>query len=419
MKSWEQPPSSWRGLRLAPRPSAALTAYRTGAAIASQLPGPVSRGLAEGVGVAAARLPALPGRLAALARRRDLAARHLRRVYGPGLSAGALHRRVEEAFASYGRYWAESLRLPSVPAAEIKAGVTYEGFEHIAAGEAAGRGTILALPHLGGWDWAGTQLALTGHPISVVVEALDPPDVFEWFVSFRERLGMEVITAGPGAAAACTRALASNHLLCLLCDRLVGGATGTEVEFFGERTRLPAGPVTLALRTGAALLPCAVYFGRASETHLGAIRPPLALARRGRLRDDVQAGTQVLAGELEHLIRRAPTQWHLMQPNWPGDPAGSPDRGGSDATSPAAGTSGWGWPGSGWGNRGRADGSRIAWPLIRSTIAAPRSSPAQIRMSGQEFVPDPSAAGEAAGPARPSRWRSATGRSPARPVPGK
>ena len=94
-----------------------------------------------------------------------------------------------------------------------------------------------------------------------MVEALEPPDVFEWFVGFRERLGMRVITTGPGAAAACTRALADNHLLCLLCDRLVGGAAGIEVEFFGERTLLPAGPVTLALRTGATLLPCAVYFG--------------------------------------------------------------------------------------------------------------------------------------------------------------
>src|SRR5262249_42455602 len=160
--------------------------------------------------------------------------------------------------ASYGRYWAESLRLPSLPPADIKAGVTYDGFENIAAGEAAGRGTILALPHLGGWEWAGTQLSLTGHPISVVVEALQPPAVFGWFVAFRQRLGMQVIPAGPGAAAACTRALANNHLLCLLCDRLVSGAAGTEVEFFGERTLLPAGPVTLAMRTGAALLPCAV-----------------------------------------------------------------------------------------------------------------------------------------------------------------
>jgi KDO2-lipid IV(A) lauroyltransferase len=152
-----------------------------------------------------------------------------------------------------------------------------------------------------------------------VVESLHPADVFEWFTSFRRRLGMQVITAGPDAAAACTRALARNHLLCLLCDRRVGGAAGTEVEFFGERTLLPAGPVTLALRTGATLLPCAVYFGRDADQHHGKIRPALPLRREGRLRDDIHAWTQVLASELECLVRQAPTQWHLMQPNWPSD----------------------------------------------------------------------------------------------------
>jgi KDO2-lipid IV(A) lauroyltransferase len=254
-----------------------------------------------------------------MARRRHMAARHLRRVYGSQLGSSDLQRRVDEAFSSYGRYWADTLRLPAMRPDQIRAGMRYDGFEHIAAGQAAGRGTILALPHLGGWEWAGTQLALTGHPISVVMEALEPPDVFEWFVAFRQHLGMRVITAGPGAAAACTRALADNHLLCLLCDRVVSGAASAEVEFFGEKTLLPAGPVTLALRTGASLLPCAVFFGSTSNDHVGVVRPALPLRREGRLRDDVQRWTQVLASELEVLIRRAPTQWHLMQPNWPSD----------------------------------------------------------------------------------------------------
>ena len=312
-----------RGLRQPRRPSTALRVYRTGSRVAGLLPGPVTRGLAEGLGRVAARTPAVPGPLGGMARRRRMAARHLLRVYGARLGSGDLRRRTDEAFASYGRYWAETLRLPALSQDQILAGIRYEGFEHIAAGEAAGRGTILALPHLGGWEWAGTQLALTGHPISVVMEALEPADVFEWFVGFRERLGMRVITTGPGAAAACTRALADNHLLCLLCDRVVSGAAGTEVEFFGEKTLLPAGPVTLALRTGASLLPCAVYFGSTSNQHVAVVRPPLALRREGRLRDDVQLWTQVLASELEVLIGQAPTQWHLMQPNWPGDRDGS------------------------------------------------------------------------------------------------
>jgi KDO2-lipid IV(A) lauroyltransferase len=43
--------------------------------------------------------------------------------------------------------------------------------------------------------------------------------------------------------------------------------------------------------------------------------------RSGRLRDDVVRITQELARRFEGLIREAPEQWHLMQPNWPTDRA--------------------------------------------------------------------------------------------------
>ena len=123
--------------------------------------------------------------------------------------------------------------------------------------------------------------------------------------------------SGRRPATECVRALKANHVLCLLCDRDLAGG-GVEVEFFGERTTLPGGPATLALRTGAPLLPTAVYFEGAG--HLGA-RPPAARrsSAQGKLRDDVARITQDLADELEALIRRAPDQWHLMQPNWPSD----------------------------------------------------------------------------------------------------
>jgi lauroyl/myristoyl acyltransferase len=249
-------------------------------------------------------------------------ARHLHRVLGadsPPVASHAMGRLVDEAFASYARYWAESLRIPGLDRDRLCDGIHYDGYDHIAAARARGRGTILVLPHLGGWEWAGAQLAAIGHPVSVVVERLDNDEIFEWFVGFREMLGMQVIPAGPQAAARCAAALADNHLLCLLSDRIVGGTAGAPVEFFGEKVALPAGPATLALRSGAALLPCAVYFEDRTGGHLGVVHPPLDLSRSGRLRADVGRLTQHVATAFEGLIRAAPTQWHLMQPNWPSD----------------------------------------------------------------------------------------------------
>jgi KDO2-lipid IV(A) lauroyltransferase len=152
----------------------------------------------------------------------------------------------------------------------------------------------------------------------VVVEPVEPPELFDWFVEVRSAMGMDVVALAGDTASRVLAALRANAVVCLLSDRDLTG-TGVEVEFFGERTTLPAGPATLALRSGAAVLPAAVYFERARR-HRAFVRPPLDTTRRGpRLRDDVERITQSLAREFEELVRAAPEQWHLMQPNWPSD----------------------------------------------------------------------------------------------------
>lgn len=243
--------------------------------------------------------------------------RNLQRASGEPLSGPALRRAVHRTFESYGRYWIESFRLPGTSAADIERGIEVDNFGYVSDGLSAGKGVILALPHLGGWEWAAFWLTeIKRVPVSAVVEAIEPPQLGDWFADLRRAFGLEIITLGPSAGADVIRALKANRIVCLLCDRDIGGG-GVDVEFFGERTTLPGGPATLALRSGASLLPCAVYFEGAG--HRGFIRPPLPVDRTGRLRDDVARLTQMLASELEDLIRRAPEQWHLMQPNWPSD----------------------------------------------------------------------------------------------------
>ena len=271
------------------------------------MPAPVALGVARALGAAAwAVLPA----------RRAVVARHMARATVGGLTPAAARRASREAFVSYARYWVESLRLPRTTPREVDAHFTIEGRHHLEEAQAAGRGAVLALPHLGGWDVGGSWLARQGFSVSVVVESLEPPEVYEWFVELRRRLGLSVIPLGPGAGTAVLAALRANHMVCLLCDRDIGGS-GVEVEFFGERTTLPAGPATLALRARSVVLPTAVYFD--GRGHHAVVEPPVTVERTGHLRDDVACLTQATATALEVLIRRAPEQWHLFQPNWPSD----------------------------------------------------------------------------------------------------
>jgi lauroyl/myristoyl acyltransferase len=283
-------------------------AYKVASSLARLAPQPVASVAARGLGRAAVRVAS---------ERRTQVERNLRRV-DPTLSAIELRQKVRETFESYARYYEESFRLPGTSAADLDAGFTHEGYEHLDAAIAAGAGSIMAMPHLGGWEWSGFWLTqVKGVPVTAVVERLDPPDLFDWFVDLRRSFGFEIVALGPDAGSATAKALKANHVLALLCDRDLAGS-GPEVDFFGERTTLPGGPATLALRTGAPILPTAIYFDGPSSRH-AVVLPPLDTSRHGKLRDDVQRVTQDLAHALEELIRRAPEQWHLLQPNWPSD----------------------------------------------------------------------------------------------------
>ena len=250
--------------------------------------------------------------------RRSMIERHLRRV-DPALRGASLQVAAQQAFDSYARYYMESFRLPSLSKRVVARSFSVDGFDHIPAALEQGNGCIFALPHLGGWEWAGRWMTDKGYKLTVVVEALEPPELFEWFADLRKDLGMTVIPTGPNAGAAVMKALRANEIVCLLCDRDID-RNGVDVEFFGERTTLPAGPAMLGLRVGAPVLPVGVYFTPAYNGHHAVVRPPLSMEREGGLRDDVARITQSLAHELEFLIRRAPEQWHLFQPNWPSDP---------------------------------------------------------------------------------------------------
>ena len=258
----------------------------------------------------------------AMRKKRTIVSRHMRRIQ-PQLSERHIRRAVQKSYESYARYYIETFRLPLLNAKQIQSGVSIEGFEHIESGLQLGKGVILALPHLGGWEWSGRWLIQHGHRLNAVVEKLESPQLFEMFLQLRKKYGVQVIPLDDSAGVAVQQALARNEIVALLSDRDIQG-TGIEVEFFGERTTIPTGPAFFALRTGAALVPLATYFSKRLDGHETIVRPALEVRRLATLREDLQRISQDLAYELELLIRRDPAQWHLFQPNWPSDIAFDP-----------------------------------------------------------------------------------------------
>jgi len=221
-------------------------------------------------------------------------------------------RLTKRAMASYGQYWAEGAKLPALsPDTITKHFVVGEGLEYLEAAYAEGKGVVVALPHIGSWEWGGSVITAQGMPITVVAEELDPPALFEWFRRKRAAVGIKVEPLNAQASSTLLSVLRDGGLVGLLCDRDIQGG-GIAVDFFGRRVTVPGGPATLALRSGAALLAAACYIGPGDD-HYAVISRPIPAQREGRLRDDVERVSQAVTDELARLIRRAPEQWHVLE----------------------------------------------------------------------------------------------------------
>ena len=242
---------------------------------------------------------------------------NLGRVVGADVD---LRRLSREGMRSYFRYWYEIFRLPVLGSHELSLRSEVLGWDLLETVRAQGRGAILALPHMGNWDQAGAWLVGHGVPFTTVAERLEPAELFDRFVGFRESLGMEVLPLTGGDASPYTvlrERLRSGGVICLLADRDLA-ENGVPVQFFGETARMPAGPAALAIATGAALLPVTLTFPTARRWEL-TIHPEVTVPEQGRRPDKVAAMTQQLADAFAAGIAAAPQDWHMLQRLWVAD----------------------------------------------------------------------------------------------------
>jgi KDO2-lipid IV(A) lauroyltransferase len=278
--------------------------YAAGWRVVREMPEPWARGIA-GAGARYAARGGGPEQL-----RKNLA-----RVIGsdPAEVPDSL---IRAALASYARYWREAFRLPSMdlPALADRLDRVFVGAEHFAAAHAAGRGAVMALPHSGNWDMAGVWLAQNYGTFATVAERLKPESLYDRFIEFREGLGFEVLPLTGGdrpPSEVLAERLRQNTFVCLMADRDLT-RSGVPVEFFGEPTRMPAGPAKLAIETGAPLHPAHVYYDGADCV----VQIDDAIDTSS---GDVGVIIQALADRFAINIAKHPQDWHMLQPLWLAD----------------------------------------------------------------------------------------------------
>jgi phosphatidylinositol dimannoside acyltransferase len=244
---------------------------------------------------------------------------NLRRVLSfkyqsPDVDGKELRTLSRAALRSYARYWLEVFRLPVIPIERIVSGMHIDaaGEEALFANLKAGRGVIVALPHMGNFEQAGAWVVASGAgSFTTVAERLRPESVYEAFVRFRESLGMEVLplTGGRSPFGTLAQRLRAGKLICLVSDRDLK-ESGVEVEMFGETARIAA-TAALAVHTGAALMPVGTWFeGDDWGAH---IYEEIPVPESGTLAEKTAVMSQQMARVFEEVIAEHPQDWHMLQ----------------------------------------------------------------------------------------------------------
>ena len=301
-----------------PKETAAYWGYRGAEWLAMTLPEGAGRWLFETGGrLAHAKLHGVRATVAA----------NQGRVLGAEPGDERVELATREAFGLYARFWYDAFRIRSMPLGEFNRRTTIVNVENVDRALGAGRGAVCALPHMGNWDVAGHWFGANGYRIAAVAEELKPPRLYELFLRHREELGMRIIGLGDGHVGQQLKQLLSeNWMVALVADRDLSGR-GIEVEMFGARRSVPAGPALLSLSAGAPLLVCPVY--TRSDGWEVRIGEPLEIERTGVMREDVAALSRLMAERFERAIAAEPTDWHMFQPAWE-------DAASTEAAEPAA-----------------------------------------------------------------------------------
>lgn len=222
---------------------------------------------------------------------------------------------VREVFREGARYYYDNFRVPALSDQELERAIHLEGWENLERGLARGKGVVLVTAHLGSPVLVAQILAARRCRVVSVVEAIKPPQLLDLMVRIRGSRGIRLVPFGPNIVHELTKALELNQIVGLAADRDIQ-KNGVPASFFNKETTMPIGPVMLAIRTGATLMPAFTY--RSEDGHfLANIGHPLEMERTGKLKEDIRINTQRLAEILEKAISAKPEQWIVFEPVWP------------------------------------------------------------------------------------------------------
>jgi KDO2-lipid IV(A) lauroyltransferase len=188
---------------------------------------------------------------------------------------------------------------------------------------AAGKGVILVSAHFGNFPLMMVKLSLEGYKTAAIMRPFKEGRVDEIFQAERLRIDVKTILSIPRRACVeeSIRSLRNNRALFIPLDQNFG-TSGVFVNFFGAKAATATGPVVLAQRTGAAIVPCFIV-RQNDDTHDIFFEPPLKLESGRDEAEVITRNIQKITDIIESYIRKYPSQWSWIHRRWKARPKDS------------------------------------------------------------------------------------------------
>jgi KDO2-lipid IV(A) lauroyltransferase len=242
---------------------------------------------------------------------------NLHAALGNDSSANQIRQIAQNSLKNFFRVFAEVAISLAAATEELGNMVSVLGYEHLNAALAKGNGVILVSAHLGNFFLLGTRLAMSGYPIHVLVNQPRHGRFAELMDQYRLQVLQRTIHARPRREALkqVAKVLRRNEIVIIIADEFRRTGSGIRVPFFGGPVLARRGPVTLALRTGAAVIPAYVIRDHDNKLKL-TIEPEIELIRSERDKSQIRENILRLTEWLERTVHRYPDQWNWMNIKW-------------------------------------------------------------------------------------------------------
>ncbi|MFC1805126.1 lysophospholipid acyltransferase family protein [Candidatus Omnitrophota bacterium] len=202
----------------------------------------------------------------------------------------------------------------------IKQEISILGKEHLDSALSKGKGVILVSAHFGNFPLMLARLSLEGYRTGGIMRPMKDARVEKIFLEKREKLQIKTIYSIPRDTCIkeVIRALRANELIFVPLDQNFGTG-GVLVEFFGRKAATATGPIVLARRAGAAVLPCFIIRQK-DDTHKIVFEPPLDIEEGNSPKEIIRNSVQRITNIIEHYIRQYPAQWGWIHRRWKSAP---------------------------------------------------------------------------------------------------